>query len=516
MNKCNYNETELIPTMYKNYENRVINFIEDMADPETQIIINNFNKKIETSRSLLMSETPTFYKTFINKGYTTERDLMKQKITNTIKANHLHNRTKYNIENKKKGINTKKKCGIKSNSPTSNSLINPLTKTTNSLQWKISTLRNNDLTKPFSKTVKYNSEPSLLIKRGGRILSKKEQELIDYHIKNDIILQPEMRFKARNDLERIYEALFENYSKIHLKKLIEKQIKSIDVFNCKRPKDFLKDNYKPKNDENEQKEENNDLRNPFMKNLKKKIDSKKNKSKTYYVKKDGDDDKKYWIKKEKLNADAGEILKSYKYKTHFKAVEEIAENKKKSKKNNNDNQYISLLPNLFKKKEYSNSSNRIYRNEFCELDFHDIDTKKDEESYRLYNSFHYKNPIKRIKHYRPDLIKQLSEIAFHNIDNKEKKKDMKNNNDINNEFETMSHFHKRCKIDDSEIQIDGRIYNKKEESDLIAQKILKICGLYTDKNKKFNQYLGTGNEKNSFTNGTMINRLKKIYKLKNK
>ena len=85
--------------MYKNYENRVKNFILDMANPDKKIIIKDISEKIETSRSKLMSENLIDKKPLIFKGYKTEKDRIKQKLQNDI---YLHNLHDYNLNSNKK------------------------------------------------------------------------------------------------------------------------------------------------------------------------------------------------------------------------------------------------------------------------------------------------------------------------------------------------------------------------------------------------------------------------------
>ena len=58
---------------------------------------------------------------------------------------------------------------------------------------------------------------------------------------------------------------------------------------------------------------------------------------------------KPWQRREDLNNEAYSLLKSYHYKTHFKAAEEIAESNYKYDKNNKVKNSVFLLPNLLPK-----------------------------------------------------------------------------------------------------------------------------------------------------------------------
>ena len=510
--------------MYKNYENRVKNFITDMVNPDTKIIIKDITEKIETSRSKLMSESPSTKKPFVFKGYITERDRIKQNASN---IRYLHNLSDYNSKSNKnkeipnnKYISLSPVSNIKINSSLNNSLINTSTKSNNnSIIQKSSTI--GCLTPDF-ETIKVDSNPEAYIspvRKGGRRLSIKEQQIIDYHIKNDIILQPQMKFKARTDLERVYDTLSENYSRVNEneKMVIERQLKSIDKLNYKMPKDFLREKnnliiikkIKKQIDNNEKKDGPRFLENPYLENDTKKLLLTKNKSSIYniskyfYIPKNNSNFEKSWAKKNTLNAEAEEMLKSYHYKIHFKAAEEIAENKIKNAK------YLFLLPNIFKNKSssiinskrHNNNNNINYKSE-----------EKDEKNNEIYNSFYYKNPIKKRKKYKPELMKKLSEIAFQS-DRNEMIENIKTNNNKYKNTKNDNNNNKASNLEESEIKIDGKIYNKNKEFDLITKKILRLCKVYSNKSKNNNQSLKAGNGKSMITQGLSLNSFEKKYKL---
>ena len=163
-----------------------------------------------------------------------------------------------------------------------------------------------------------------------------------------MILQPLMRFKPRTDLERIYDSINGNYLNKKENKIIERQLKHINLYNFKTPNDLLKKsrmNYKIKIF----KRKHN--KNPNNKEEIKRIDDIKDKP---------------WIKASDLNIEAEDFLKSYHYKTHFKATEEIAENKnKKIRTNQNSFSYLN-----------NNNKNRINQNYFSSRERKDVDKNK--------------------------------------------------------------------------------------------------------------------------------------------
>ena len=70
--------------MYKNYEKRVKDFITEMVNPSSQIVIKDITEKVINCRQELMNESD-LQKPFIFKGYITEQD----RINDTVKNNKL-------------------------------------------------------------------------------------------------------------------------------------------------------------------------------------------------------------------------------------------------------------------------------------------------------------------------------------------------------------------------------------------------------------------------------------------
>ena len=65
--------------MYKNYENRVKDFILDMNNPDTKIEIKEYEERINNPKTE-MYEEKEIKKPFIFKGYTTEEDRIKDAV----------------------------------------------------------------------------------------------------------------------------------------------------------------------------------------------------------------------------------------------------------------------------------------------------------------------------------------------------------------------------------------------------------------------------------------------------
>ena len=67
--------------MYKNYEKRVKDFITEMTNPLSQIVINDITEKVNNCREELMNESK-MQKPFIFKGYLSEQDRINDAVKN--------------------------------------------------------------------------------------------------------------------------------------------------------------------------------------------------------------------------------------------------------------------------------------------------------------------------------------------------------------------------------------------------------------------------------------------------
>ena len=177
---------------------------------------------------------------------------------------------------------------------------------------------------------------------------------INYMIKNKIILQPQMKFTARTDLERVYDALNEKYEKQNEKNVLNRQLKNIGLYSFDKPKDIIKkatllnNNYNkslPNIINTSESFIDNDFskrsykiikNNSYVKNDEKEkiINEIYGKGNVYYIPKFNE--YKPWVRKFDLNSEAWKILKEYHIKTHFKAAQEIAENKIITKKSDKE------------------------------------------------------------------------------------------------------------------------------------------------------------------------------------
>ena len=162
-----------------------------MTLPEHQICIQDASER----RYPFRNKEQKYQKPFIFKGYKTEEDRIKETLN--------QNRFLYNID---EDINEKKEKEKKSLSD------------------------NED---------KFNFDIPNQIFQRKRISVIEEEKLKDI-IKNNVLIQPQMRFKARTDLERVYDALRGKVFRDNERNIIERQLKNINLNIYQKPQDILK------------------------------------------------------------------------------------------------------------------------------------------------------------------------------------------------------------------------------------------------------------------------------------
>ena len=137
-----------------------------------------------------------------------------------------------------------------------------------------------------------------------------------------MIIQPEMRFKPRTDLERIYDMINGYKYGIARRDILDKQLKNMGLFKYKNSNELkrkitkeIKSEIKADNSnsssENDGENENNHIHSHIEK-------INPGKSKLYFNPDTIDYKAKPWMKRTDLNADAYKLLNSYHYKTILK------------------------------------------------------------------------------------------------------------------------------------------------------------------------------------------------------
>ena len=462
--------------MYKNYEKRVKNFIIEMNEPDTKIEIKDYEERINNPKTD-MSKEKEIQKPFIFKGYTTEEDRIKD----SIKRNrYLFNLPDYDDEtnvNKKEKHDLDKKQKI--------NVIND--NKTNSFK---------KLSKKFNVTRK-------------NLISKTEENKYKYILKNDLIIQPEMRFKPRTDLERVYD-MINGYKLGQARRdILDKQLKNVGLYKYKNSKELqkrIKKEIKTDSTSSDSENENTNLNSKIL---------KAKKDKLYFDPNSVDFKEKPWMKRIDLNADAYKILNSYHYKTHFKAAREVAENENRTKgnvinNNNHKNKYCLLLPNLFQNKSttfnheilnhtYNDAKNKS-EEDLIDININNEDDLLSEKDMKIKYDKN-KNPFKTKKIFEKNKIKLIKDIAFNKV--------KKGRNNKKDDYDENKLFDKN--IDEDNIMIDDEVYNKKKQFELITNKILDKCNIFNHKSKFNNTILKKRNGKLMFTRGLSVNQFEKKY-----
>ena len=497
--------------MYKNYENRVKDFIRDMANPSSQVVIKDITEKVDNCRLELMNESK-MQKPFVFKGYLSEID----RINDTVKNNRLlFNLPDYPEEKKDKN---KDKNSYDNLNPRIDFHINDNKKSFDEAKGRDKDNDNeyeNNRYRSIELSRKEKISPENYKKKFKRKLSITERNQIKDLVKKDSILQPQMRFRARTDLERIYDALNGDYMRRGDREVIERQLKYINLFNYRKPKEILREDAEDIDNDNYQ-----------IKNISESQSISPNKKGIRYIYKPARiyydariNNRKRWARKDNLNTEAKEILNSYHIKTHFKATEEVAEYNSPSKKKLNESCFI--LPHLYKDNRYNNSEKKkikpINRKEidYSKMEYttklfkfeeeHEKDVlDEDEKSKECNERITRNNPILRGNRIRfdPHSMEALSKLAFRNSLKTEEDNNSTNNantegNMINRDFEKN----------------EENAENNAQKLNEVAKKILEECNVYTNKSKFNNSFLKAKEGKLMITKGMTIKQFVDKYKL---
>ncbi len=432
-----------------------------MTIPEHQIIINdNSEKKYPFRNEINKIKTP-----FIFKGYKTEEERIKESIKSY--------KSLYGISD---GQNIK----------------NQILKTEKNEEEDI-----------YNFDIPNHNQ----IKKLSSII---EEEKIKDILKNNILIQPEMRFKARTDLERIYDALFEKNFRLNEKQIIERQLKNLNLNSYQTPEIIKKKmTIVTPNDENKIEEEERKYKikpNPLYEEAKKKereknsVDIIYGEGKLYY------NPKKLffkpWQKNLDLNSEAEGILSEYHIKTHFKACAEIAENKINSnlifhKRSKTMLDPIKEIVN--KKKKLLNINSEEFKEKEYEIKYDDYNRNKNPYNEKLNENID------------PASLRVLSNLAF------TKDSIIRGDNPIVGQYiptgKKNKYYHKRKLVDENSVLIDGEILFKDSQFDIIASKVLNICHVNRKKSQYNNSNLKKKKGKLMITKGLSVDDFEKKYKI---
>ena len=469
--------------MYKNYEKRVKDFVIDMANPETIIEHKDITEKITNTRTELINEqfanNPEKNRPLVFRGYISEADRIKDVIKKNKYLYYLPDYEKIKQERKK----------MKTISYDSNGK-------------KIYSLNGSNINDNNSINQISNSKYSL---------NNPDSPIKSVSTKKTTISQPTMRYKPRTDLERVFDVLNGYNFDIASRDIIERQLKSINLYDFKKNINSL----------NETGKEERDLAkrpNFFLsKSLQKKGKKRKNVNSLYKMNKVyyNPDKSTYkpWQRREDLNTEAYGFLSAYHYKTHFKAAEEIAESNYRANKGNNNPNSVFLLPNLLPKyyKPRLKTENNVEEKDPFKFG-EDYSNSEYSDEYEDFDK-NYNPIINRKKTVGdPKTMEILTKIAF-----RQKKgigqMDFKNEQEDQKIVRKVKKQANKNYTEDNNVIINNKLYYKNTQFDKITHKILEMCKIYSPKSKFNNTVHKSKGGKTMITKGMTVGEFEKKFKI---
>ena len=475
-----------------------------MTNPNSMIEYKDITEKVTNTRVELMNEqfanNPEKKRPLVFRGYITEADRIKDTVKNNKYLYYLPDYEKIKQEKKKLK---------KSFSPykTISKIVN----------LKSCSLNKNKINQR-NKSININdflSSPNRTISHKDTVTNKSAND-----IKNSLISQPTMRYKPRTDLERIYDVLNTYHCDENPKQIIEMQLKTIHLYDYKKPNNSLNDAEKEDNaDTNLQTKRDIFNKNFLSKSIKKNKNQKKINlykiNRIYYNPKIFG--YKPWQRREDLNEGAYALLNSYHYKTHFKAAEEIAEsNYKYDKKNKNS---VFLLPNLNPKKyEYKPHKTEDSEEKKSPFNFEEEEEENTSENYEDYEEFDKQfnpNMQKKKDVLDPEAMKILTKIAFkikkpnHNL----KSEEIEENEENQNLKKFIKNKGKRNFSENNNVIIKNKLYYKNTQFDKITNEVLEMCNVHSTKSKFNNTIHKAKGGKTMITQGMTVKDFEKKYRL---
>lgn len=308
--------------------------------------------------------------------------------------------------------------------------------------------------------------------------------------------QPQMRYKPRTDLERIFELINARNTKTNYK---INQIK-FNKLKQENEETEVNTNHSTKRSQNIKKEITESYLIPIKK-IKPKKDSEINFNSSYLS-----------SRFLSINNEAKKLINNSKYKTNFKAVMSIAndiyhsfQNSSEFKSNSSKESTYFYLP---ESSDYSegNEKNDIYYDIF----FKNKKSKATKNFTKSYSSYtknknpNYVPPQETPEHLNK--IKMLKKFAF-NADFIQKNSlvEAVNNNSVNHRRNGGISENEIIRREEDKIVIGNETYNVNKDLDLIAKNVLSKCNIRHQKHSNSNHSLKAGEGKLMMTNGMSIN-----------
>ena len=360
------------------------------------------------------------------------------------------------------------------------------------------------------------------------------------------IIQPEMRFKPRTDLERVVDAVIRNPTqnqldpsilKRHLSRLSNTKVKfpshdgtnpnnngnNIDPASSTERHSERKINDDPFDELFKVYFRYNPLAHTTMNNstsevmfpketttlttLPNKASSSRNNANTLL--------QKYFERVQKhltLNNEAKEILSDLHYKTHFKATVELAENKFYSRKKHKNNTSLTdnNSNNNIKKKDGINFEEDYLKHELNTDD--NVVYMQSQEYTKNYNPYLVNKPKPRLNEESEGVLKELMQKKMY-VSSEGENNMFENGNGSKSETKDGNNPNNAGTSKDY-VKIAGKEYNKNQQMDVIAKLVLSDCNVVHEKSRYNNKAIKCGMGKLMFTNGMTIKDFEDKYNFK--
>ena len=344
---------------------------------------------------------------------------------------------------------------------------------------------------------------------------------------NSTIIQPEMRFKPRTDLERVFDAVIRNPTqnqldpsilKRHLSRLSNTKVK-FPLHNGTNANNT--NNIETSAERHSERKINDDpfdelfkvyfrynpLANTTMNNSTSEVMFPKEQTTSTTLPNKASSSRnsanallqKYFERVQKhltLNNEAKEILSDLHYKTHFKATVELAENKFYTRKKHKDTN-MSLTEKNTKKKDGIN-----FEEDYLKHELNDDDNAvymQSQEYTKNYNPYLVNKPKPRLNEESEGVLKELMQKKMY-VSNDGESNVFENGN----KNETKDGNANTAGTSKDYVKIGGKEYNKNQQMDVIAKLVLNNCNVVHEKSRYNNKAIKCGMGKLMITNGMTV------------
>ena len=193
----------------------------------------------------------------------------------------------------------------------------------------------------------------------------------------------------------------------------------------------------------------------------------------------------------------------YHKKTHFKAAEEIAENKMNSKiylNNENNNNNNIYKPSLTESSKNKKKNKNLISEQFL-ITKEKFKTNTSNIYYEKFNKNYNPMVKKKYETIDSDKLNKLKQIAFVEPINEDLNRKKSDDELAIQNFEQRE---KQKLVDENSVLIGNELLYKGNQMDIIANRVLNLCNFYNKKSKHNNKSLIKKSGKTMITGGLTV------------